>query len=72
MKIILVSIIVVFILINLSCVYYGKKKIKNVGENGQVSEEDIKKGMRYMIFAAIFSFITIVAISIVAILNLNL
>ena len=71
MKGILVSIIGVLIIVNLVCVYFGKKKIKNVGDNGEVSDEDVKKGMKYMIFAAILSFLTVLAISIVAILNLK-
>lgn len=72
MKPILIAILALLIIVNFVCVFYGKKKIKSVGENGEVSEEDVKKGMRYMIFAAAFSFITVIAISIVAILNLKL
>lgn len=72
MKIILVSIIAVMILINLICVYYGKKNIKKVNENGDVSEADYKKGMKYMIFAAVLSFVTIIIISVVAVLNLKI
>lgn len=70
MKVVLVSVIFVMIAINIICYIYGKKYLKRVQESEENSEENYKKGMRYIIIASVISFLTIVSVSIVAILNI--
>lgn len=72
MKAVLLAIVIALIVFNFISFYYGKKKMKSVNENGEISEEDVKKGIKYMIFSAAFSFITLIIISIVMLANLKL
>ena len=70
MKFILISIIFIMIAINISLYIYGRKISKMVGESEEENEALRKKTMKFTIISMICSFVTIIIVSIVAILNI--
>ncbi len=68
MRYILLGIIFILIFTNLFFVVKGRRYASKISEGTEASEEEYNKGMRYFITAAILSFITIITISVVAIL----
>lgn len=71
MRYALIAIIFILIFTNLFFVIKGKRYASNISKDEEVSEEEYKKGMRYFVTAAILSFVTIMIISIVAIIYIK-
>lgn len=69
MKKVLLVILLCMILINISSFIYGKRTLKKLGKTEDNADENYKKGMRYVIFSVVLSFLTIIGITVVAILN---
>lgn len=70
MKNVYIIILVVLILINVISFVYGRKVLANVrSDEGKASEEAYKKGMKYVIFSAILSFTTIIAATVMILLD---
>ena len=69
MKTVLLSIVMGMIILNVISFAYGKKKIKNLEINNDNSEEKYKEGMKYVIISLVLTFITLIGVSIVAVLN---
>lgn len=70
MKILLISIIFVMIAINISIYIYLRKVSKRVRESEEENEVMSKKAMKLTIISMVCSFITIIVVSILAILNI--
>ena len=70
MKILLISIIFVMIAINISLYIYLRKVSKRVRESEEENEVMSKKAMKLTIISMVCSFITIIVVSILAILNI--
>lgn len=70
MKILLISIIFFMIAINISLYIYGRKISKRVSESEEENEVMSKKAMKFTIISMVCSFITIIVVSILAILNI--
>ncbi|NLK95569.1 MAG: hypothetical protein GX275_10340 [Clostridiales bacterium] len=69
MKIILIIIIGLMILINLGTFIYGKRNMNKLGKDIDNADENYNKGIKYMIISIVVSFLTIIIVSIIAILN---
>lgn len=69
MKIVLLSILMGMILLNLISFAYGKKKLKNLEVNNDNSEEKYKEGIKYVVISVILTFLTLIGVSVVAVLN---
>ena len=70
MKILLISIIFVMIAINISLYIYLRKVSKRVRESEEENEVMSEKAMKLTIISMVCSFITIIVVSILAILNI--
>lgn len=70
MKISLIVIIICLIIINIASFIYGKRSIKKLEQGNNNSEEEYKKCIKYMIFSVILSFVTVMGISIIAVIKL--
>lgn len=70
MKNVFIIILVVLILINAISFIYGRKFLGNVkSDESKASEEAYKKGMKYVIFSVILSFTTIIAATVMILLD---
>lgn len=69
MKIILIIIIGLMILINLGTFIYGKRNMNKLGKDIDNADENYNKGIKYMVISIVVSFLTIIIVSIIAILN---
>ena len=58
-------ILIILVIANTICFIYGKKAISSNKSNKEVTDEDYKKGMRYVIFSLIISFLTIILVTII-------
>lgn len=70
MKSVLIALIFVMIGINLICYIYGRKCLKKVQESKEENEAMYKKGMKFIVATTIISFISIITVSVLAILNI--
>jgi heme/copper-type cytochrome/quinol oxidase subunit 2 len=69
MKVYLICIIAVMIVLNIISFSYGKSKMKKIEVNEQNSEELYKKGIKYVAISVVLSFLTIIGVTVVAVLN---
>jgi len=69
MKTVLLIIIMGMIIINIVSFIYGKKKIKNLEVNNENSAEKYKEGVKYVVFSVVLSFLTLIGVSVIAIIN---
>lgn len=69
MKKVLIIVLLCIILVNVISFIYGRKSLKKLGKDEENAEENYKKGIKYVISSVVLSFITILAITIIAILN---
>ena len=61
-------ILIILVIANTLSFIYGKKAISSNKSNKsdkEVTDEDYKKGMRYVIFSLIISFLTIILVTII-------
>ena len=71
MKNVYIIILAILILVNIVSFIYGRKVLKKVKDNEkEASEEVYKKGIKYVVFSAILSFLTIIAATIMILLDL--
>lgn len=71
MRYFLIGIIFFLIIVNLALVFIGRKHAGNISEDKEASDKEFKKGMKYFISAAVISFITIIIISVAAIVYIK-
>lgn len=67
---ILIILIFILIIVNIVLFIYGKAKVKAIKKNEESTDEDYKNGMKYIIISSLVSFLTVILITIVAILKL--
>ena len=71
MKNVYIIILAILILVNIVSFIYGRKVLKKVKDNEkEASEEVYTKGIKYVVFSAILSFLTIIAATIMVLLDL--
>ena len=68
MRYFVIGLIFFLIIVNFSLFFIGRKHASNISENKEASDKEFKKGMKYFIAAAVVSFLTIIIISVAAIL----
>ena len=71
MRYFVIGLIFFLIIVNFSLFFIGRKHASNISENKQASDKEFKKGMKYFIAAAVVSFLTIIIISVAAILYIR-
>ena len=71
MRYVFIGIIFFLIIVNFVLFFIGRKHASNISEDKEASDKEFKKGMKYFIAAAIVSFLTIIIISVAAILYIR-
>ena len=71
MRYFVIGLIFFLIIVNFSLFFIGRKHASNISDNEEASDKEFKKGMKYFIAVAIVSFLTIIIISVVAILYIR-
>ncbi|MDY4078350.1 MAG: hypothetical protein SOY42_06135 [Clostridium sp.] len=71
MRYVFIGIIFFLIIVNFVLFFIGRKHASNISEDKEASDKEFKKGMKYFISAAIVSFLTIIIISVAAILYIK-
>lgn len=71
MRYVFIGIIFFLIIVNFVLFFIGRKHASNISEDKEASDREFKKGMKYFISAAIVSFLTIIIISVAAILYIK-
>ncbi|MBS6599709.1 MAG: hypothetical protein ACLR02_02005 [Clostridium sp.] len=71
MRYFVIGLIFFLIIVNFSLFFIGRKHASNISENKEASDKEFKKGMKYFIAAAVVSFLTIIIISVAAILYIR-
>ena len=71
MRYVFIGIIFFLIIVNFLLFFIGRKHASNISEDKEASDMEFKKGMKYFISAAIVSFLTIIIISVAAILYIK-
>ena len=71
MRYFVIGLIFFLIIVIFSLFFIGRKHASNISENKEASDKEFKKGMKYFIAAAVVSFLTIIIISVAAILYIR-
>lgn len=67
---ILIVLIIILIIANIVLFIYGRTKINAIKKIVEANDQDYKKGMKYIVISSLVSFLTVILITIVAILKL--
>ena len=70
MKSALIIILAILIIINIGSFIYGKLCLKKLDKSNENADENYKKGIKYVVFSVILSFFTIIAITVLVLINL--
>ena len=71
MRYFVIGLIFFLIIVNFSLFFIGRKHASNISDDKEASDKEFKKGMKYFIEAAVVSFLTIIIISVAAILYIR-
>ena len=71
MRYFVIVLIFFLIIVNFSLFFIGRKHASNISDDKEASDKEFKKGMKYFIAAAVVSFLTIIIISVAAILYIR-
>ena len=71
MRYFVIGLIFFLIIFNFSLFFIGRKHASNISDDKEASDKEFKKGMKYFIAAAVVSFLTIIIISVAAILYIR-
>ncbi|MEI3338200.1 MAG: hypothetical protein V8R02_12250 [Clostridium sp.] len=71
MRYFVIGLIFFLIIVNFSLFFIGRKHASNISDDKEASDKEFKKGMKYFIAAAVVSFLTIIIISVAAILYIR-
>ena len=71
MRYFVIGLIFFLIIVNFSLFFIGRKHASNISDDKEASDKEFKKGMKYFIAAAVVSFLTIIIITVAAILYIR-
>ena len=71
MRYFVIGLIFFLIIVNFSLFFIGRKHASNISDDKEASDKEFKKGLKYFIAAAVVSFLTIIIISVAAILYIR-